>query len=103
MVAGKVQRGESGQGKGNWKEMDGLAVVTLKDSKVKQRLLSCADVQPGMTVQGEITTVEHFGAFVKLSDGVKALCPLQHMSEFQRTKPSVKFKVGADEVQSISL
>ncbi|KAI5068389.1 hypothetical protein GOP47_0016734 [Adiantum capillus-veneris] len=75
--------------------MDGLAVVTLKDSKVNQRVLSCADVHPGMTITGEITSVEAFGAFVKLADGVKALCPLQHMSEFQRPKPSGKFKVGA--------
>ncbi|MCO5547404.1 hypothetical protein L7F22_000852 [Adiantum nelumboides] len=75
--------------------MDGLAVVTLKDSKVNQRVLSCADVHPGMTVLGEITSIEVFGAFVKLADGVKALCPLQQMSEFQRSKPSAKFKVGA--------
>eukprot|EP00250_Pteridium_aquilinum_P021384 c25103_g1_i1 orf=322-6036(-) len=75
--------------------MDGLAVVTLKETKVQQGFMSCADVHPGMTVVGEVTTVEPFGAFVKLADGVRALCPLQHMTEFQRTKPSAKFKVGA--------
>lgn len=65
----------------------------LQDTKVKQRFLSCVDVHPGMTVSGEVTSVEPFGAFLKLADGVKALCPLQHMSELQRTKPSPKFKV----------
>lgn len=75
--------------------IDGLAVVTLKESKVKQDLLGYEDVKAGMTVLGEVTSVEQFGAFVKLSDGLKALCPLQHMSEFQRVKPSAKFQIGA--------
>ena len=60
---------------------------------MKQSLLSCSDIQSGAVVRGEIISVEDFGAFVKLSDGVKALCPLQHMSEFQIAKPSPKFQV----------
>ncbi|KAH7441212.1 hypothetical protein KP509_03G029000 [Ceratopteris richardii] len=74
--------------------MDGLAVVSLKDSKVRQQLVSCLDVYPGMTVVGEVMSVEQYGAIVKLADGLKAICPLQHMSEFELLKPTAKFKVG---------
>jgi rRNA biogenesis protein RRP5 len=58
-----------------------------------QLLLSHGDVKPGMVVHGKVTVVESFGAIVVLGESLKALCPLQHMSEYQRTTPSAKFKV----------
>lgn len=60
---------------------------------VDQLLLSHADVQPAMNVTGTVIAVEPYGALVQLAEGVKALCPLQHMSEFQRSNPSSKFQV----------
>lgn len=61
---------------------------------VEQLLLSHADVKPTMNVTGTVIGVEPYGAFVQLAEGVKALCPLQHMSEFQRSTPSSKFQVS---------
>lgn len=61
---------------------------------MEQLLLSHTDVKPAMIVRGTVAAVESFGAFVQLADGLRALCLLQHMSEFQRSTPSAKFQVG---------
>ena len=52
-----------------------------------------ADVKPGMIVKAKVVAVEGPGAFVQFPSGVKALCPLRHMSEFDIEKPRKKFKV----------
>lgn len=52
-----------------------------------------ADVKPGMVVKAKVIAVENFGAIVQFSSGIKALCPLPHMSEFDIVKPVKKFKV----------
>jgi hypothetical protein len=45
-------------------------------------------------VRAKVVTVEPFGAIVQFSSGVKALCPLPHMSELDNiVKPPKKFKV----------
>jgi rRNA biogenesis protein RRP5 len=47
-----------------------------------------------MVVRAKVVTVEPFGAIVQFSSGVKALCPLPHMSELDNVvKPPKKFKV----------
>lgn len=52
-----------------------------------------SDVKPGMVVKGKVIAVDSFGAIVQFPGGVKALCPLPHMSEFEIVKPGKKFKV----------
>lgn len=52
-----------------------------------------ADVKPGMIVKAKVIAVENFGAIVQFSAGIKALCPLPHMSEFDIVKPGKNFKV----------
>lgn len=47
-----------------------------------------------MTVKAKILAVDIFGAIVQLTSGVKALCPLPHMSEFEIAKPGKKFNVS---------
>lgn len=45
-------------------------------------------------MRAKVVTVEPFGAIVQFSSGVKALCPLPHMSELDNVvKPPKKFKV----------
>lgn len=65
----------------------------VQASVVEQLLLSHVDVKPTMLVNGTVVGVEPYGAFVQLAEGLKALCPLQHMSEFERSTPSSKFQV----------
>lgn len=52
-----------------------------------------SDVKPGMVVKAKILSVDAFGAIVQIPGGLKALCPLRHMSEIEIAKPGKKFKV----------
>lgn len=46
-----------------------------------------------MVVRAKIIDVDSFGAIVQFPGGLKAKCPVQHMSEFEVAKPGKKFKV----------
>ncbi|KAL0817225.1 rRNA biogenesis protein RRP5 isoform X1 [Brassica napus] len=78
------------------KHMEGLAIGTLKESAFEGPAFSHSDVKPGMVTKAKIISVDTFGAIVQFPGGLKAMCPLQHMSEFEVTKPRKKFKVGAE-------
>jgi len=47
-----------------------------------------------MIVRAKIIAVDSFGAIVQFHGGLKAKCPVQHMSEFEVAKPGKKFKVN---------
>ncbi|WZY95790.1 rRNA biogenesis protein RRP5 [Brassica napus] len=78
------------------KHMEGLAIGTLKESAFEGPAFTHSDVKPGMVTKAKIISVDTFGAIVQFPGGLKAMCPLQHMSEFEVTKPRKKFKVGAE-------
>ncbi|GFY80721.1 similar to RIBOSOMAL RNA PROCESSING 5 [Actinidia rufa] len=78
------------------KHLEGLAVGVLKTSAFEGSVFTHSDVKPGMVVKAKIIAVDSFGAIVQFSGGVKALCPLRHMSEFEMSKPRKKFQVGAE-------
>uniref|UniRef100_A0A1J3HSM0 rRNA biogenesis protein RRP5 n=1 Tax=Noccaea caerulescens TaxID=107243 RepID=A0A1J3HSM0_NOCCA len=78
------------------KQMEGLAVGTLKESAFEGPVFTHSDVKPGMVTNAKIISVDTFGAIVQFPGGLKAMCPLRHMSEFEVTKPRKKFKVGAE-------
>lgn len=66
----------------------------MQESAFEGSVFTHADVKPGMVVRAKVVTVEPFGAIVQFSSGVKALCPLPHMSELDHVvKPPKKFKV----------
>ena len=65
----------------------------LQASAFEGSVFTHSDVKPGMLVKAKVLAVENFGAIVQFSSGVKALCPLPHMSEFDIVKPDKKFKV----------
>lgn len=46
-----------------------------------------------MLVKAKVIIVDSFGAIVQFASGVKALCPLRHMSELEIVKPRKKFQV----------
>ncbi|CAD6220662.1 unnamed protein product [Miscanthus lutarioriparius] len=79
------------------RNLEGVAIGTVKDSAFEGSVFTHDDVKPGMLVRAKVATVEPFGAIVQFSSGVKALCPLPHMSELEYVvKPPKKFKVGAE-------
>ncbi|KAK9088291.1 hypothetical protein Scep_027373 [Stephania cephalantha] len=79
-----------------FKHLEGLATGVLKASAFEGPVFTHSDVKPGMVVKAKVIAVESFGAIVQFSSGVKALCPLSHMSELDIAKPRKKFKVGAE-------
>ncbi|XP_057496360.1 rRNA biogenesis protein RRP5 [Actinidia eriantha] len=79
-----------------FKHLEGLAVGVLKTSAFEGSVFTHSDVKPGMVVKAKIIAVDSFGAIVQFAGGVKALCPLRHMSEFEMSKPRKKFQVGAE-------
>ncbi|PKA45582.1 30S ribosomal protein S1, chloroplastic [Apostasia shenzhenica] len=76
--------------------LEGLAIGTLKASVIEGSIFTHSDVKPGMLVKAKVIAVEPFGAIVQIASGVKALCPLRHMSELDIIKPAKKFKVGVE-------
>lgn len=79
------------------RHLEGVALGTLKDSAFEGSVFTHADVKPGMVVRAKVVTVGPLEAIVQFAGGVKALCPLRHMSELDNVvKPPKKFKVGAE-------
>ncbi|KAI3794742.1 hypothetical protein L1987_37379 [Smallanthus sonchifolius] len=76
--------------------LEGLATGVLKTSAFEGSVFTHSDVRPGMVVRAKVIIVDSFGAIVQFASGVKALCPLRHMSEFEIVKPRKKFQVGAE-------
>ncbi|XP_031396337.1 rRNA biogenesis protein RRP5 isoform X3 [Punica granatum] len=79
-----------------FKHLEGLAVGVLKAAAFEGSVFTHSDVKPGMVVRAKIIAVDDFGAIVQFPGGVKALCPVTHMSEFEIAKPRKKFQVGAE-------
>ncbi|XP_027363474.1 rRNA biogenesis protein RRP5 [Abrus precatorius] len=78
------------------RHLEGIATGVLKASAFEEAVFTHSDVKPGMVVKAKILSVDSFGAIVQIPGGVKALCPLPHMSELEMSKPGKKFKVGAE-------
>lgn len=79
-----------------FRHLEGLAMGVLKASAFEGAVFTHADVKPGMVVTAKVIAVKSPGAIGQFPSGVKALCPLQHMSEYDIVKPHKKFKVGAE-------
>lgn len=65
----------------------------MQASAFEGPVFSYSDVKPGMLIRAKVIVVDNFGAIVQFPGGLKALCPLSHMSEFEIAKPRKKFKV----------
>lgn len=79
-----------------FRRLEGLATGILKTSAFEGSVFTHSDVKPGMVVKAKVIAVDSFGAIVQISSGVKALCPLRHMSELEIQKPRKKFQVGVE-------
>lgn len=70
-----------------------LWFASQQTSAFEGSVFTHSDVKPGMVVKAKVIIVDSFGAIVQFPSGVKALCPLRHMSEFEISKPRKKFQV----------
>ncbi|KAM2436860.1 hypothetical protein ACFX1W_014035 [Malus domestica] len=73
-----------------FRHLEGLSTGTLKASAMEGTVFTHSDVKPGMVVRGKVIAVDSFGAIVQFPGGVKALCALTHMSEFEIANPGKK-------------
>ncbi|RKF63734.1 rRNA biogenesis protein rrp5 [Golovinomyces cichoracearum] len=79
--------------------MDGLYIISLQDSIIKQPYLRIEDLKVGSTVQGKIEKLivnssGTSGLLVNLADGISGLVPQAHMSDVKLIYPEKKFKEG---------
>ncbi|KAL2480440.1 RNA binding [Abeliophyllum distichum] len=79
-----------------FRHLEGLATGTLKASAFEGSVFTHSDVKPGMVVKAKVIAVDVFGVIVQFASGMKARCPLRHMSEFEIAKPRKKFQVGVE-------
>ncbi|KAL6563943.1 hypothetical protein OROHE_005183 [Orobanche hederae] len=79
-----------------YRHLEGLATGILKASALEGLIFTHSDVKPGMMVKAKVIEVYSFGAILQFASGVKALCPLRHMSEFEIAKPRKKFQAGVE-------
>ncbi|KAL6534583.1 hypothetical protein OROGR_013258 [Orobanche gracilis] len=73
-----------------------FATCEKQTSALEGLVFTHSDVKPGMVVKAKVIAVDSFGAIVQFASGVKALCPLRHMSEFEIAKPRKKFQAGVE-------
>lgn len=74
----------------------GLLLLSLQPSIVSAKIISYTDVKVGDVVKGEVVKHGDYGIVVKLSDKVKAICPLFHLSDTHAASSKLlsKFAIG---------
>ena len=77
-----------------FREVDGLASVSLKPSVVDGSLLDISELQAGVKVSGIVDSIDSSVMTVRLSPHLKALVPAMHLSDATHKKAYKKFKVG---------
>eukprot|EP00002_Diphylleia_rotans_P029609 TRINITY_DN6038_c0_g1_i1.p1 TRINITY_DN6038_c0_g1~~TRINITY_DN6038_c0_g1_i1.p1 ORF type:complete len:1954 (+),score=468.69 TRINITY_DN6038_c0_g1_i1:60-5921(+) len=65
----------------SYSRVDNMAIVNLKTAIVECEVLGYQDLQVGQVVQGKISSVGDTSLEVKLSETVKAICPMMHVSD----------------------
>ena len=75
--------------------------LSLKNLEPDPWIAAKEKIHEGDEVEGVITRIKHFGAFVEVIDGVEALLPSSDLAEWQ-TKNNKTLEVG-DKVQTVIL
>ncbi len=77
-----------------FRQLDGLANVSLKPTMVEGSLLDISELRAGVKVSGVVESIDSSAVTVRLSPHLKAVVPALHMSEATHKKAHKKFKVG---------
>ncbi|MCR5527560.1 MAG: S1 RNA-binding domain-containing protein [Lachnospiraceae bacterium] len=72
------------------------AKAILKDAQRKEREEKLAQVQTGMVYDGKVESIQPYGAFIDLGDGISALLHISQISEKRLKTPGEVLKVGQD-------
>lgn len=72
----------------------GLFLASAKQSTWDEEILRVEDLTPGRPIRGEAIAVEKYGVVVALSPRIRAICPINHLSETQTPGILDAFNVG---------
>lgn len=75
--------------------VDSLFLVTLQASVLDQPIMRHADITVGSFIKGKILKVDTYGVVVGVTNTIRGLCPISHMSDAKLSSPSKMFKVGS--------
>eukprot|EP00658_Telonema_sp_P-2_P005377 TRINITY_DN12009_c0_g1_i7.p1 TRINITY_DN12009_c0_g1~~TRINITY_DN12009_c0_g1_i7.p1 ORF type:complete len:1771 (-),score=448.79 TRINITY_DN12009_c0_g1_i7:212-5524(-) len=80
----------------NFNRLEGVAVVTLKQSVIEQQILSYNDITPGMQVEIAVIQAQTHGLKVSLTDSISGFVPLMQISDKPATESNLltKFAPG---------
>ncbi|XP_005094140.1 protein RRP5 homolog [Aplysia californica] len=74
--------------------IEGVALVTLKQSILSQKFLTIHDVNIGDVVEATVTEVHLNGVAVTLSRGINSFIPGMHLADVPIKRPEKKFDAG---------
>jgi len=66
----------------------------LLEQKAEERSHKVAMIAPGTVLEGTVESLQTYGAFIDLSDGLSGLCHISQICERRIKKPSEVLKVG---------
>ena len=66
--------------------IDGLVIVSLKESVLERQYFSVSDVKPGDVAEGDITKVTERGLCVRLGERFNGFCPFSQLSDSAHLK-----------------
>lgn len=70
------------------------AKEVLKEQEAENHSHKVAMIVPGVIVDGVVESLQPYGAFIDIGDGLSGLCHISQISEFRIKKPSEILKVG---------
>ena len=70
------------------------AKEVLKEEAAEEHAHKVAMIVPGSIVDGVVESLQNYGAFIDLGDGLSGLCHISQIAEYRITKPSEVLKVG---------
>lgn len=70
------------------------AKEVLKDAKAEEQAHKVAMIVPGTIVEGVVESLQNYGAFIDIGNGLSGLCHISQISEFRIRKPGEVLKIG---------
>jgi rRNA biogenesis protein RRP5 len=72
--------------------LEGMATLSMQKSVLERVFLRYADIEIGSVISGVVHSVESFGVVITVTDHIRGLCPLMHLSDVRLKHPEKKFK-----------
>lgn len=70
--------------------IDGLAIVSMKESTLEEEYFTINDVTPGSIIKGSVTKISDKGISVSINNRLNGFCPLSQLSDSAHLKKTLK-------------